>query len=492
MLRNLGDISADLDPLKKALVREAAVKQFKLLKFNAPGRLVDAALPAVTSNGSKASQGKAVVFEELEPWPEAADGAALLQEIQELVPRYVVTNSCVPLTVAVFTLFSYSFNCFETCPILVISSPEKRCGKTCLIELLTCLVGRPLAASNVSPAALYRAIEEWEPTLLIDEADSFLRDNEELRGVLNSGHRRTTAFILRTAGDDHEPRRFSTWGPKVIALIKQLPATLEDRSIVIHMSRKRTAEQVERLKPSRLDREVRDVRRRCLRWVQDNEAVLRRAEPEGPAGLHDRAHDNWEPLLAIADLCGAGGELRSAALELSGLSPEDDNSISIQLLSDIQKVLEEIGNGVSSISSEELAKRLADDKDSPWSEWRRGKPLSPRSLASLLKPFGIKPKQVKVDGVNRRRYRFEDFEDTFSRYVPGFQVLPPLPSSPHAGVSQFDEVLPTPPGSTSEKALKPSVYGEGSGGSTLKRGVGETTGSRDPDSRTEGFVEGVL
>ena len=207
-------------------------------------------------------------------------------------------------------------------------------------------------------------------------------------------------------------------------MIKQLPAALEDRSIVIRMSRKRTTEQVERLKPSRLGREARDVRRKCLRWVNDNEAVLRKAEPDQLKGLHDRDQDNWEPLLAIADLCGAGDKLRNAALELSGSSPEDDNSISIQLLTDIQNVLEQMG-GVSSISSEELAGKLAADKDSPWSEWRRGNPLSPRSLASLLKPFGIKPGQVKVDGVNRRRYRFKDFDDAFSRYIPGSQVLPP-------------------------------------------------------------------
>ena len=59
---------------------------------------------------------------------------------------------------------------------------------------------------------------------MIDEADSFLRDNEELRGVLNSGHRKGGA-VLRNVGDDHEPRSFSTYSACAIALIGQLPPT---------------------------------------------------------------------------------------------------------------------------------------------------------------------------------------------------------------------------------------------------------------------------
>ena len=69
--------------------------------------------------------------------------------------------------------------------------------------------------------------------MLIDEADSFLRNSDELRGVLNSGHTRDSAFVIRTVGEDHEPRRFSTWGAKAIALIGKLPDTLADRSIEV-------------------------------------------------------------------------------------------------------------------------------------------------------------------------------------------------------------------------------------------------------------------
>jgi hypothetical protein len=107
-------------------------------------------------------------------------------------------------------------------PLLALTSPEKRCGKTTTLSLLTRLVPRPLLSSNISPAALFRIVEKYCPTLLIDEADSFLRDKEELRGILNSGHTRDAAYVVRTVGDDKEPCRFSTWAPKAVALIGRL------------------------------------------------------------------------------------------------------------------------------------------------------------------------------------------------------------------------------------------------------------------------------
>ena len=63
-------------------------------------------------------------------------------------------------------------------PILALTSPEKRCGKSTVLALLKSLVLRRLPCSNITSASLFRAVEAWAPTLLIDEADTFLRDNE--------------------------------------------------------------------------------------------------------------------------------------------------------------------------------------------------------------------------------------------------------------------------------------------------------------------------
>ena len=82
-----------------------------------------------------------------------------------------------------------------------IESPEKRCGKTTLLGLLSELVNRPIVAANISSPAFFRVIEETKPTLLIDEADTFLQGNDELRGILNSGYAKKTAFVVRMANE---------------------------------------------------------------------------------------------------------------------------------------------------------------------------------------------------------------------------------------------------------------------------------------------------
>ena len=83
-------------------------------------------------------------------------------------------------------------------PILAITSPQKRCGKTTVIDLLKRLVHRPLAASNVTPAALFRVVDQHNPTLLVDEAD-------------NSWQSRTSCVGSSTAGTPGRPPTFCGW-----------------------------------------------------------------------------------------------------------------------------------------------------------------------------------------------------------------------------------------------------------------------------------------
>ena len=132
---------------------------------------------------------------------------------------------------------------------------------------------------------------------------AFIRNNEELRGILNSGHTRDLAFVIRNVavGDDHEPRRFSTWGAKAIALIGKLPDTLADRSIEVRLKRKLPGESVEKVRHA--DPELfHSLAQRCARWAADHIDQIRAARPSMPEALNDRAQDSWEPLIAIAEL----------------------------------------------------------------------------------------------------------------------------------------------------------------------------------------------
>jgi putative DNA primase/helicase len=308
-----------------------------------------------------------------------------------------------------------------------------QCGKSTALALLGAVVPRPLPSANISPAALFRAVEKYRPTLLLDEAETYMRDgNEALRGILNAGHARTQAFVMRVEGDSLEPRIFSTWGPKVFALIGRLPATLEDRSIVIPMKRKAKGERVERLRLDRLPAEGEPLRQRAARWAADNIGTLKNADPPVPAELvRDRTRDNWRPLLAIADLLGGAwpNEARRAALALAGGRPTEDTA-RITLLEDIRAIFKE--EGVDRLPSGDLVKSLVELEDHPWPEWRDGRSLTATQLARLLKPFGIAPVKWRGEGEQRtwRGYQVADFLDSFNRYLEDGNAPPPAETPP--------------------------------------------------------------
>src|SRR5262245_59510974 len=318
-LRTLADGPAGADPLGRQLARAEASRRLAALGGRTPARIVDAALTAPPNLRGCVGAGRRLDFADPEPWPEAVDGAALLDDLVHTHRRFVSLPDGGAEALALWIVFTYALNAFAVAPILALCSPLKRCGKTSTEELTAALAQRPLAAANITVAALYRTVEQFAPTLIVDEADTFLLTNLGLRGIINSGHTRATAFVVRTVG--HEPRLFSTWGARMIALIGRLPSTLEDRAIVLPMRRRAPGETVERIRRDGLLRRLDPLRRRATRWVADHLAALQAADPAVPAALHDRQADNWRPLLAIADAAGGGGVIARASPHAHWLEP---------------------------------------------------------------------------------------------------------------------------------------------------------------------------
>jgi putative DNA primase/helicase len=368
---------------------------------------------------AKIGNGRGLELPTIELAHTPVSGLTMFDMVLSVLTKYVVLPDHAAFTIALWIIRAHCDDAFNISPRLGVLSPVKRCGKTTLLELIAKLVPRPLSASNITASVIFRTIEKYHPTLLIDEADSFLSDNEELRGILNSGHRRDSAHVLRNVGDDHEPRMFSTWSPMVIAGIGTLPETIEDRSIVVSMRRKRPDETVFPLRwNSRHGETVRKqlatIASALARWAFDHGSDLRNIEPVIPDGLHDRAADNWYPLLTIAEEIGGYvvEQARAAAVALSsGETGTESNAI--ELLKDIA-VLLETEHG-SRISSQTLCDQLALMEERPWSEWRRGQPLSAIQLARLLKGFGIKSRSIRFDSGVQRGYERGDFSDAFER-----------------------------------------------------------------------------
>jgi hypothetical protein len=161
------------------------------------------------------------------------------------------------------------------------------------------------------------------------------------------------------------------------------------------------------------------LRRRAARWARDNFQKLTDPDPSIPEVLNDRAADNWRPLFAIADLAGDdwARRAREAACVLSGEGHDD--AINVELLADSRKAFGE----AEVIRSVDMVNKLAADPERPWAEWNKGKPLTQRQLAKLLKPFGIISQSVSDGTWNAKGYKRTWFEGAWGAYLPGQNTL---------------------------------------------------------------------
>jgi hypothetical protein len=357
------------------------------------------------------------VFAEVESWPAPVDGAQLLADLCAIIGAHVIADPPTIRAAALWIVHTYCMDVLTVSPLAHISAPEMRCGKTVLLTAMMRLVYRPLSISSITPSAIFRSVELWSPTLGIDEADAFLKDNEEARGLINSGLYREGASVIRCVGDDHTPTKFSTWAPKILCGIGKLAGTIEDRSIPLRMRRKVTGETAANIRRSDPQPWL-DLQARIARWAVDHRHAIASARPAPAHGLCDRAQDCWEPLLAIADLAAGEwpGFARAAALALHGVE-EETPSIGVELLRDIEAAFK--GRQTSRLASVELLNILTHDDEAPWAVWNRGNPMRPRQLAAKLSDFGIKPKPLRPSNGGKpfKGYDLADFADAFTRYV---------------------------------------------------------------------------
>ena len=361
------------------------------------------------------------------PPPEPTVPQRLAAGIEAFFRRHVILPAAeffVALTL--WVLFAWAHDSFSVSPILVITAPTKRSGKSVLLEAVSALVPRPVPASNSTAAGIFRAIARGDvPTILLDEADTFLGRSRELDGLLNAGHLRSMANVLRSNGS------WSAWAPKAIAMIGFPPSTMLDRAIVIPMQRKPRSEVVEKLRSDQLANI--NIGPVAAKWAEDNQEALSAADPDVPGDLNDRQADSWRPLLAIADLLGGDwpSRARNAAVVGSRFQTDADDDLSVQLLADLAHIFDQ--THADRIASARLVRGLVEMPERPWATYAHGKPLTELQLSMLLRPFGIQPRQwgegPKAFRRGVRGYYLSDVKAVFANYVdtPGTPGTPGTP-----------------------------------------------------------------
>jgi hypothetical protein len=359
---------------------------------------------------------------------------ALLSDVAAVLRRYVVLSDVQLVALALWVLHTHAIAGAYTTPYVSITSAEKACGKTRLLEVLEVLVARPWFTARTTAAALTRKIEAEQPTLLLDESDAAFKSDKEyaegLRGLLNSGYRRggkTTVCVGHSA--NIKTRDFSTFSAKAIAGIGELPDTVASRSIPVRLKRRAPDEQIARWKGHRrVDQDAASLRQRLEAWASANTNTLDTAEPEPVEQLGDRAAECWEPLLAIADL--AAGDwpqrARSAALVLSAGEATDETSHGVLLLAAMRHAIGDRAN----IATDELLTAINVNAELPFGGWHDGRGVGPHFLAKHLGAYKIKPKSIRVGDKTPRGYAREDCEDAWSRYLRPSPERPPQAQQP--------------------------------------------------------------
>lgn len=355
--------------------------------------------------------------------PETITG--LLDDVLAFVDRYVVLpGDHERFAQALWVAHTYAFDGAHATPYMLVLSAEKRSGKTRDLEALGLLVSTPWPVIGASEAAIFRKIDRDRPTMLLDEVDALWGSNTErtepLRAVLNAGNRPGAAVARCTGEGGTNVEDFSVYCPKALFGIDngRIPDTQRDRSIVIRMVRKTSAEPVERFRHRIADKEAQTLRKELAGWAAGAAVdLLLQAEPDLPLDLDDRAAEAWEPLLAIADMAGGDwpAKARAAALALSGDVDRDEVTTGTLLLGAIRDAFGESDR----ITTVELLAKINADEELPFGGWSDGNGLDGRRLAKLLKPYKVKPKTIKLaDGSTAKGYLRESLSEVWSRWLP--------------------------------------------------------------------------
>jgi putative DNA primase/helicase len=409
------------------------------------------------SAAGHALQGFAIDLPSPEPWCDAVDGETVLAEVADRFGHYVALPPCAADVLALFTAGCHAFEAFNVFPRLNVSSPEKQCGKSTLLDVIEVLAPRTLRTESTTPAVLFRLTAKCKPTLLLDEVDTYLKDAAELRGLLNAGHKRG-ALATRCEGENSEPRGFPCFCPAVLAGIGHLPGTLHDRSIHIPLTRAKPGEIAARFDSRHVDTE-RDLCRKLARWTAGNFARLEACDPKLPQAAQNRTADNWRPLFAIAEIAG-GDWPRRVAEAFRKLTSNDDQEaqgIGTLLLSDIAAIF--AASAPDKLPSAKIAGALAEMEGRPWAEFgKQRKPITVNQLASQLRHFGITPRTIKLtNDQTAKGYHREDFQEAWGRFLPN-TPLPdrnPVTTSVNPGDSALFETSPAKTGLRSENSIPP-------------------------------------
>ena len=394
----------------------------------------------------------------------ALDGAQILTDVHEFIGRFVAyPTEHAHVAHTLWIAHTHGMEAWDSTPRIAFLSPEPGSGKTRALEVTEPLVPGPVEAVNVTSAYLFRKVggEGGPPTILHDEIDTVFskaKENEEIRGLLNAGHRRG-AVVGRCImnGKTVETEEISAYCAVALAGLGWLPDTLMSRSIIIRMRRRAPGEVVE---PYRRRDEIEtatELRNRLTTWAAARIGILQAMRPAMPTGIEDRAADVWEAPFAIADAAGGDwpSRARAAAVALVEAAMDKEPSLGIRLLADLRTIAAGY-ESCEAFPSKFLVSALCALEDAALVK-SPGPDAGYARVGLSSAAVRIRPQQVRRGDFRVRVYTRPDLADAWARYLP-----PVIPATPVTSVTPVTDAERT-------EEFVTDVHGRGARMSRMRR-----------------------
>lgn len=380
------------------------------------------------------------------------DDTHLLDDVETFLGRFVAYPSeHARVAHVLWIVHTHLMGAWESTPRIAFLSPEPGSGKSRALEVTELLVPNAIHAVNVTPAYLIRKIgdeKDGPPTVLYDEIDTVFgpkaKENEEIRGLLNAGHRRgAVAGRCVVRGKTVCTEEIPAYCAVALAGLGGLPDTILTRSVIVRMRRRAPGEQVEAFRRRVFEEEGQRLRERLEAWAVRVHGRVNGAWPEMPAGVVDRDADVWEALLAVADAAGGDWPTRArvSAVSLVSESKQGTPSLGVRLLADLHTIFGDADH----LATEYILNRLMEIEEAPWGNLR-GKPIDARGLSNRLQPYGVKSRQIRVSATTTLKgYVRADLYDAWARYLPARpeeRETSETGETPPAKVSDVSDVSP--------------------------------------------------
>jgi hypothetical protein len=387
------------------------------------------------------------------------DGAALFDEVYDFLGRFVAYPSeSAHVAHTLWIAHCWLMDHWESTPRIAFLSPEPGSGKSRALEVTEALVPRPIHAVNTTSAYLFRKVSDdaGPPTILYDEIDTVFgpkaKEHEEVRGMLNAGHRRGAVAGRCTVRNGVVlTEELPAYCAVALAGLNDLPETIESRSVIIRMKRRAPTEYVEPWRHRINAPQGWPIRDRLEHWSAVSGELL--TWPTMPHGIEDRNADVWEALIAVAELAGGDWPQRARVASVSLVSDASDTktSLGVTLLADLRLVF----GDHDVMATETILGKLRAFEDAPWGDLR-GKPLDARGLSFRLKRYGVHPQTVRTSvNSTARGYRRADLADVWDRYLGSEAVsfLSNTSNTTGTGVAVLDVL--------DKSQAAPALFGDG-------------------------------